>query len=295
MNPARQRGVGLVVVLWALVLLSAIAVSYAYTVRSEVRMTRNHIERAQAAALAEAAVARGLYEIAARPPRSGGATGGERVESLEGGEARWVLGSPAGRVDLNAAPAELLDRLLVEAVPGADRRGALVAAIQDWRDADSLTRIDGAEDRDYLAAGAPHGAADRPFQDPAELLQVLGMSREAYNRIAPHVTVHSGLPGVNPRHASRELLALLGAEPEVLDELMALRLEDPENPALSVMEVLPRALTSSGDGDLVLVRGSGVTSTGTQTTVEALARRPAGAGQAPEIVAWRPVYASPTP
>ena len=68
-----------------------------------------------------------------------------------------------------------------------------MAAIQDWRDPDSLRREDGAEDRDYLAGGAGHGAADRPFRHPAELLQVRGMTPAVFAHELVHVTQYRRL------------------------------------------------------------------------------------------------------
>ena len=289
-TPLRQRGIGLVIVLWCLVLLSAMAVSYAFGVRTEVRGARNQVEQAQASALAEAGVARGLWELAARPPRPGEAARPGGVEQLDTGEAHWRLSSPSGRVDLNAATPELLERLLAEALPEADRRRALVAAIQDWRDPDSLRRQDGAEDRDYLADGAGHGAADRPFRHPAELLQVRGMTPALFASISPHLTVHSGVSGVNPRHAEPSLLRLLGAQPEVLEEFLALREAEPDSPALATLEVLPRGLSSAGDTGVVLVRGRGVTPGGAEARLEVLVQPGRGAGETPRVVGWQPLY-----
>ena len=286
----RQRGIGLVIVLWCLVLLSAIAVSYAFGVRTEVRGARNQVEQAQAGALAEAGVARGLWELAARPPRPGEAARPGGREELDTGEAHWRLSSPAGRVDLNAATPELLDLLLAEAVPEAGRRRALVAAIQDWRDPDSLTRQEGAEDRDYLADGAGHGAADRPFRHPAELLQVRGMTPAVYASVSRYLTVHSGLSGVNPRHADPALLRLLGADPEALGEFLALREAEPDSPALTTLEVLPRGLSSSGDSGVVLVQGRGITAGGAEGRVEAVVQPGRGAGEAPRVMGWQPLY-----
>ncbi len=287
----RQQGVGLVIVLWCLVLLSAIAVSYAFGVRTEVRGARNQVEQAQAAALAEAGVARGLWELAARPPRPGDSPRPGGSEVLATGEADWQLASPAGRVDLNNATPELLDRLLAEAVPEAGRRAALVAAIQDWRDPDSLRRQDGAEDREYLADGTGHGAADRPFRHRAELLQVRGMSPAVYAGIAPHLTVHSRLSGVNPRHASPALLRLLGADPGVLEEFLALRTSEPDSPLLATIEVLPRGFSSAGDAARVLVRGRGVTAGGAEARMEAVVRPGRGLREPPVVVGWRLLHA----
>src|SRR5882672_7761736 len=49
----------------------------------------------------------------------------------------------------------------------------------------------GAEDADYAAAGLAYGAKDAPFAMTEELLQVPGMTRELFDRVAPDITVYS--------------------------------------------------------------------------------------------------------
>jgi type II secretory pathway component PulK len=61
----------------------------------------------------------------------------------------------AGKIDLNAAPAELLAALLQAPASEAAEAERLVAAIVDFSDEDRLPRPGGAEDPDYLRAGAP--------------------------------------------------------------------------------------------------------------------------------------------
>jgi len=295
MSRSAQKGVGLVVVLWCLVLLSAIAVSFSFGVRSEVRGARNQLEHAQAQALAEAGVARGLWALAERPPEPGRAPQAEQTVELATGNAHWQLGNAAGRVDLNTASAILLERLLGTVVDEPGRRRALVAAIQDWRDSDSLRRDQGAEDRDYLAANAGHGAADRPFRHPAELLQVRGMTPRVYARIGRHLTVHSGLAGVNPRYAEPALLRLLGAEPPTLEEFLELRKNQPDSPMLGALDVLPRELTAAGEGAMTLVRGRGVTPAGTESRAEAVVQWNGSRQRAPRVIQWRALFAEVEP
>ncbi len=58
-----QRGLALVVVLWVLVLLSVMAASFTYATRTEVNLTRNLIEAAEAEALADAGVYQAIYAL----------------------------------------------------------------------------------------------------------------------------------------------------------------------------------------------------------------------------------------
>lgn len=123
-----------------------------------------------------------------------------------------------GKIDLNRAPAPLLRGLFK--VVGIDSETAeqLVDAVHDFRDADHDRRVGGAEDADYLAAGLDGGAKDAPFDQKEELMQVLGMTRQVYDAIAPYVTVHSGRSGVNVATASDVLLlAIQDAIPDEID------------------------------------------------------------------------------
>ena len=94
-----------------------------------------------------------------------------------------------------------------------------------FSDPDDLTRLHGAEDEDYAAAGLPWDAKDAPFEAVAELQQVLGMAAPLYAAVAPALTVYTGAAGVDARLAPRDvLLALPGGETAgVVDDYIALR------------------------------------------------------------------------
>ena len=89
-----RRGLALVTVLWVLMLLSLMAASFMKTTRTEVNITRNLIENAEAEALADA----GVYlasRVEAWPPVqrgkpapvAGELAGGGGGEKREGAEA----------------------------------------------------------------------------------------------------------------------------------------------------------------------------------------------------------------
>jgi general secretion pathway protein K len=309
-RPAAARGLALVTVLWVLVLLSLMAASFTATTRTEVNLTRNLVENAQAEALAEAGLARALLALLAGrrsidlgdpverlSPELGGALEARpevaaalasrqaEAEPAEPGVGETLLGfgapggageawradgtvyawrfggatlraavhSEAGKIDLNAADESLLRGLFLSALwtgPDGEPQGldeaqatALVDALRDFADPDQLTRLNGAEDPDYRAAGLPWGAKDAAFEAVAELQQVLGMTAPLYRAVAPALTVHSGAKGVDARLAPRAvLLALAGAagttgatpgtpETEVVDDYLAARAAAPAGAA----------------------------------------------------------------
>ncbi len=267
--PGGPRGLALVTVLWVLVLLALIAASFTATTRTEINLTRNEIDNAQAEALAEAGLARALLGLLAgvrnidlggqmetlpvgRPGLGPGleagleAAQGADLEAAEtdpetfpgtggrwradgtvyawrfgGGALRTAVHGEAGKIDLNAGDEALLLGLFRAASwtgPEGELQGldedaaaALVDALRDFADPDDLTRLNGAEDRDYAAAGLPWGAKDAPFEAVEELQQVLGMTAPLYQAVAPALTVYTGASGVDARLAPRAvLLALSG-------------------------------------------------------------------------------------
>jgi general secretion pathway protein K len=186
----RQRGIALLMVLWALLLLALLATVFGGNARTEVLLARNLVENAQAEALADAGVYRALAGLT-KEPREGGFHGDGRVYiwHAAGGEVRFSVRDEGGKIDINQA-SEILLRELFVAVGVDPKRGAELAdAIVDFRDEDSNKRPHGAEERDYVAAGLPYGPKNGSFELVDELVYVLGMTPDLYRKVAPFVSV----------------------------------------------------------------------------------------------------------
>jgi general secretion pathway protein K len=223
----RQRGIALSLVLWLTVLLTAIAGSFAYGMRTEALAARNTVSLAQARALADGAVNRTVFELM-RPrvtPDVWTADGSVHAWDEEGARIAISAVDESGKIDINAASDPLLKGLLQTAGDlDFDTAGRLVDVIGDWKDADDLRRPNGAEAPDYQAAGLSYKPANAPFEAVAELQRVLGMTPALYAKLADSLTVHTRMAGFNPAYASRTvLLALPGATPQVVDTYLAQR------------------------------------------------------------------------
>ncbi len=221
----RHRGVVLIGVLWVIALLSIVAVGISVSMRNEIRLAGNLIAAAQARHAAEAGVQLALVGLLNASEGRGVPTGDGVMEfSVGAAEVRVSVASESGKIDLNAAPEGLLDALLRVVGVAPEMRSQIVAAIADWRDADSSARPAGAEDEDYAAAGRPYGAKDGPFESVDELRLVRGITPALYEAIQPALTVHSRRGRVNPEAASSlVLLALLDGNDAEVEEYMALR------------------------------------------------------------------------
>jgi general secretion pathway protein K len=217
-----NRGIALISVLWITGLLAVMAASFASSARTEARLAYNHEERAKAEALADAGFHRAVFGLLDLDPEGAWrASDAAYSFSVGDGDVQVWIEDEDGKIDLNAAPLELMAGLF-RAVGVPEEEAQLLAdRIGDFRDSDREPEPLGAEDDAYFDAGLVQGAADRPFATESELLRVLGMTQSLYEKVRRHVTVYSGAEGVDPARASRPvLLALPGMTPELVEALL---------------------------------------------------------------------------
>ncbi len=222
----RQKGVALVLVLWVVTLLSVIAGNFAYSMRGEAQIARNLLSTAQAQAQADAGVQRAWYELM-KPPTELNRWAGDGTThdlTLVGGVLRVSIHDESGKIDLNTASEALLVGLFRSAGMSQDIAVGLADSVQDWRDADKLRRLHGAEEAEYLAAGKSYSPPNAPFETVDELQRVLGMTPQVFRLLEPALTVYSRQPGINTAVAQRQaLLAIPGVNPEMVEQFLAQR------------------------------------------------------------------------
>ena len=215
MKALRMRGAALLLVLWLIVLLTALIGAFALTARVESLQGRVLARGAEAQEIARAGVEYALVRVADTDPASHWLPDGRWYPwSFAGNRVEISIVDESGKVDLNQADATLLAALIRAVGVETGSAGQLAAAIVDWRDPDPLTQPGGgAEDPDYAAAGLPYGAKDAPFETVAEVEQVLGMTPELYARLEPSLTLYSGRPLPDPNFAQAPVLVALGLDP----------------------------------------------------------------------------------
>lgn len=208
------RGAALLLVMWLVLLLSGLVAGYAMAARIE-SLQGNGLART---VLARAAARAGLEHAMARvqhpDPQGRWAPDGQpRSITFEGVAIEVEVRDEAAKIDLNAAPMDLLVALFEQLGEARGEATRLAGAILDWRDEDSLNQpAGGAEDADYAQAGLAWGARDGEFETVAELQQVLGMRAALYAAASPHLTVYSGAARPDARFASDVVLAAMGAQ-----------------------------------------------------------------------------------
>jgi general secretion pathway protein K len=249
-----ERGFALMVVMLVMTLLGIIVTELAMSMRLEASMVRSYKDVTLATHLAEAAVQQAIREIVgpssiqvldedgtlsfyrkvgtpallvkqSRLPR-------QRV-ALGAGEFSYRISDEQGRLNLNAAPPDRVDRLLT--VIGLDKqvRDIINDSLQDWKDPNDLTRINGAESEDvYLKLPVPYRARNGALQDTAELLQIRGVTRAIYRgekdqpALADFVTV-IGSNTINMNTAPAQVLKALGLSEAEVTEITQTRTRTP--------------------------------------------------------------------
>lgn len=229
----RERGVAVITAILVVALVAAAASFMAWQQQLWLRQVENLSERAQARAVALAALqwARSILAADARDgavdhldeswartlaplPVDGGSLAGELVDA----QARFNLNSLVREGGTSAADVASLRKLfeLVQLSPD------LVNAVVDWTDAGGeVTYPGGAEDMDYLIAEPPYRAANRALTSVDGLARVKGFDADALERLRPFVTALPQATPVNVNTAPAEVLAAVIAE-LTLDDARAL-------------------------------------------------------------------------
>jgi len=295
MSARRERGVALVLVMWVAVLLTVIASSFIVERRTEALVVGNSISIARAEAIADAGIARAIFEMyrTDNSPDAWKRDGTVQNWTFDEVPVKVEIRDESAKIDINTAADALLRGLFLSLGMADDEASKIVDAILDWRDPDSLRRPNGAEEPEYRAAGLDYKPANAPFQAIEELQLVLGMRPEIYRRIAPSITVFSRQPGVNPQLASRAvLLALPGVTSDMVDEYLVRR--EAARAAGQPLPLFPQAGAYSASYTVIAsVRAEARLDDGTVFAREAVVLLRPTPRRVATYVAWRESTAAP--
>ncbi len=195
----RNRGFALVVVIVVVLLVTFLASRLLMQVRFESRAAHNLRERQRARFLAEAGASLALFRILDRPvddalgdPESPFILGREYEAVLPAGKIRYYALSETGKIGLNSGDLTLLREYLYFLGLEEDRVGVIIDSLLDWRDADNLHRLNGAEEDYYQGLAEPYEPRNGPLGDPGEFFLVRG-TEGLEERIDPGAvfTVHN--------------------------------------------------------------------------------------------------------
>jgi general secretion pathway protein K len=249
-----QRGVALLLVLWACTLLAILLGGYAALARTEGLQSRYQFAQAQAHYAAEAGIMRAVYGL--QDPRPGSRWAGDgRIYTFQydGAAVKISAIDESGLVDLNAASPDVLQGLFVAAGVDATEAKALAVNVVAWRNFNNGTGDIQASRAAYAAAGRDYGPRNGPLASVEELQMVLGMTPAIYRKVAPVVTIWSGNPMPNPNTAPPLALAAIpGMLPQQQETIRATRLKNAGDPSL----VLDNGTTHSIQSEATLADGT---------------------------------------
>ena len=208
----RERGIVLVIVLWAMMILMVLAAELALSSRIEGRTTNVYQQDVEAYYLATAGIHRAMYRVlrAQQQGRNllnmgigggfgqpgggfGQGSGGQESQNEEedlwlradgrwkkeefGAGGYWVrVIDEGGKINLNQVDEATLRQTFVNLGFDQETGELLTDTIQDWRDTDPLVRLHGAESDYYQGLPIPYPAKDGPFDSLDELLLIRGVT-----------------------------------------------------------------------------------------------------------------------
>ena len=242
-----DRGFALLAVTLVLALLAVIVGEFAFSMRLEATMVRSYREEVIGRHLAEAAVQQAIRETLTDSQLVGLADGvltffrlparalprlGRAEVPLGRGTFSYKITDEEARINLNTAPPERVDRLLMVLGVDKQRRDIINDSLQDWKDPNELRRLNGAESEDYLRLPVPYRARNANLEDLAELLQIHGVTPDLYfgrsgePGLVEFVTVR-GAGQVNINTASSAVLKALGLSETEVSQIVQTRAAAP--------------------------------------------------------------------
>lgn len=190
-----EKGIALFMVLWVLILLSAIVTEFCFAMRTEINMVRNFKEQTEAYHIALGGMNRAINELVRNEFSK------EKNKLLEGDNEttpRWRMNTDisavpfaqgnfkvkikneGGKIDLNTANEALLKLLLKGFDIEEQEKSIIVDSIIDWRDENDLHRMNGAENAYYQSLPEPYKCKNGDFDAVEELLMVRGVTPEIF-------------------------------------------------------------------------------------------------------------------
>jgi general secretion pathway protein K len=199
--PKNNRGIAVIVALVAITVLAFLAAEFAIFMKVETRVASNANNDEQMLWMGRAGVEMARYVVAqenrlpydslnqiwAGGPGDGAETNGPLMGLSmtdypigDTGTITVKIIDLERKVNVNSAPAVLLQQVLTSQGADAGDISAVSDSILDWIDADDATRPAGAESDYYQGQSPPYYAKNGPMDDISELLLVKGVTDAMY-------------------------------------------------------------------------------------------------------------------
>jgi general secretion pathway protein K len=253
-RPRVESGFVLVAVLWILAALATLASIYSvYTVNTA---AASHVseDRLQAEASIRAAVEMAAFQQLAAPEQARPSQG---RFTLRVGRTQVIVGfrSEGARVDLNAAPSDLLTGLFAAVGVDSARAKTFADRVVGWRTKSDAK--DGSQEvKLYTEQHVPYPPRQGSFEDTLELSLLPGLPVPVVERILPFVTVFSGRSTVDLATADPTVLsALPGMTPAIMTAVLKAR-ANPSTDKKDLMALLGPASSRASSGGSNAIRAA---------------------------------------
>lgn len=256
----------LILALWALFFLGALAVVISAYIRPHLSVAGTLRDRAKTYYIAKAGVEIAILEMANDETDSydtlkdSWSTNENFSREIELGDGTFTihgLVDEERKININRSPYAVLKNFLMIAGETTSQQANIIAdSIIDWRDEDEKSRPNGAESGYYSEYGCKNGN----FQVLEELLLVRGMDYGIFNRIRDRITVY-GIGAVNINTADTTVLHSLGMSMGLADKVARFRERNAFEAVGTIRETLSgEALSGEEIGQLNSVLNAGLLS-----------------------------------
>ena len=189
---ARSTGFALIIVLWALVLISFITAHLIGNGRVELRIAGNLAANAATEAAADGAVYHTIFHLLDPQPERRWTLDGVARDLVVGGTpVNITIDDETAKVNPNLAPPALLEALF--RLTGSDPETAhlLTAAVAEWIGRPIVASTPEKMLSKYRSAGLDYAPPGEPLETIDELQRVIGMTASTLAAIRPHVSLFS--------------------------------------------------------------------------------------------------------
>jgi general secretion pathway protein K len=289
-----DSGFVLVAVLWILASLATLASIYSVYAVSTVASSHVADDRVQAEASIRAGVEMAVFQLLAVPEPVRPSHG---AFDLRVGRTRVAVRfqSEAARIDLNAAPTDLLAGLFTAVGVDLTHAKTYTDRVIGWRTKPNTDAVS-KEEKLYAEEGVRYPPRQAQFDDALELSLLPGLPEPVVERVLPFVTVFSGRPGIDVTNADPTVLsALPGMTPEILGAFLKARANDSGDRAALLALLGPARTYAAADGSKAVRAAVAVAfDNGSRVHAEVVVRLQDRGDEPYDLLYWRDDFDGPT-
>ena len=277
-----QKGIALVVVLWMMVVVILMTITYSQTIHTAISLATNQKNHLKALSLAEEGVWRGVMILLDRPAsdslRNRYHLDG-RVYSLSDDGRRSSLRvsfqSANGLIDINRAPKKVLLKLFDQYVNNEQQALNITNQLISFRSSRANSTSES-----FVNQGG--------VSDLSQLRNLDGMTTKLFDAVSPYLTIYSAQPRVAIKSAPELILqSLPGLDTDKAKALMFRRDQNDEAGMFSIIPIETRQYIGSGTNDVIYIRSLGEVGGAKAGVVSVIKMKPLHEALPVSVLSWQ--------